>query len=125
MKASKILVSVLLLLAMCASLLSVAAFADGAVAQVEGAGGKTEKSSLADAVSAASAGDKVRLLQDCSLSAALVIDRDLTLDLGGNELSFTSSRMPPLSSRAAKSLSETAPSAFSPKPTKAVIVSAS
>ena len=91
MKAGKMLVCVLLLLALCLGMMSVTALAEGAVAEIDGAGGKEEMTSLADAVSSASPGDKVRLLQDCSLHTCLVIDKDLTLDLGGHEVTFTAS----------------------------------
>ena len=90
MKARKFLISLLLLLAMCFSMMSVTAMAEGAVAAVEGAGGKVEKASLEEAISAAQPGDRVVLLQSCAVSAGLVIDKDLTLDLNDHTLSFTS-----------------------------------
>ena len=53
MKAGKMLVCVLLLLALCLGMMSVTALAEGAVAEIDGAGGKEEMTSLADAVSSA------------------------------------------------------------------------
>ena len=90
MKASKILISMLLLVALCMSLASFPAMADGPVASVKTAGGETvEKNSLDEALQAAGKGDTVTLLQDVTLNSGITIEKDIILDLGGNVLSFT------------------------------------
>lgn len=52
---------------------------------------KEKKASLAEAIAAAKAGDKVTLLSSVTLSGTLTIDKKLTLDLGGNTLTFKNS----------------------------------
>ena len=85
MKASKILISMLLLVALCMSLASFPAMADGPVASVKTAGGETvEKNSLDEALQAAGKGDTVTLLQDVTLNSGITIEKDIILDLGGN-----------------------------------------
>lgn len=91
MKASKLMISVLLLLALCVSMMSVTALADGAVAVVESGGSSVETASLTEAINTANPGDTVMLLQDCSLGSTLVIDKNLTVNLNGRSLTFTSS----------------------------------
>ena len=90
MKASKILISLLLLLALCVGLMSGTALAEGAIAAVDRGGSQEEMGSLEEAINAAEAGDRVVLLQSVTLSQGLVIDKDLTLDLSGKTLAFES-----------------------------------
>ncbi len=93
MKASKIFLSLLLLLAMCLSMASVTALAEGNVAAVKTSGGETvEKESLSAAINDAQDGDTVVLLQGpVTVDAGLVIDKNITLNLNGNTLIFTAS----------------------------------
>ena len=88
MKASKFL-SLLLLVAMCLSMASVTALAEGNVAAVKNGSGTEEKGSLSAAINDAQDGDTVVLLQDITLEAGIVIDKDITLDLNGKTLVFT------------------------------------
>ena len=90
MKASKILISLLLLLALCVGLMSGTALAEGAIAAVDRGGSQEEMGSLEEAINAAQSGDRVVLLQSVTLSQGLVIDKDLTLDLSGKTLAFES-----------------------------------
>ncbi|MBR5094213.1 MAG: hypothetical protein IK095_03885 [Oscillospiraceae bacterium] len=99
MKARKTLLSLLLVLALCVSLVSTVALADDgdtvveggeAVAIVKNAASSVEKASLEEAVAAAQNGDTVILMSSLELNAPLSIEKDITLDLNGNTLRFTS-----------------------------------
>ena len=70
MKASKILISLLLLLALCVGLMSGTALAEGAIAAVDRGGSQEEMGSLEEAINAAQSGDRVVLLQRRWISAA-------------------------------------------------------
>ena len=48
--------------------------------------GDTEYDSLADAYSAATAGDKIVLLSDANLSGTLTVSKNLTIDLNGHDI---------------------------------------
>ena len=78
------LLSVLLTLCLAFSLLPTAALADGetAVAKV----GVTEYATLAEAVEKADSGATVTLLKDTAVSAMIMLEKSLTLNLNGHKL---------------------------------------
>ena len=78
--------AMLLALAMIITLLPAQAFAtDISVAEI----GSTKYETLAAAVSAAQAGDKIKLIGDETITSTLTIGKDLTLDLNGHTLTMT------------------------------------
>lgn len=81
----KSILALLLAVLMVASLLPAAALADGeAVAEVNG----EQYDTLAEAITKADEGDIVNLLQNLTISAEQVIDKGITLNLGGNTLTL-------------------------------------
>ena len=81
----KSILALLLAVLMVASLLPAATFADGEmVAEVNG----KQYDTLAEAITKADDGDVVYLLQNYDINASQVIDKGITLNLGGNTLTI-------------------------------------
>ena len=97
MKQFKKRLSLLLAIVLCVSLLAVSATAtttDPAPTSTtnEAKVGETEYPTLAEAISAAKAGDTVTLLNDVTASEIIVIDKALPLDGGNHTLTSTAGR---------------------------------
>lgn len=80
------LVAMFAMALICALVLVPSAYADGAVARIDETG--SEYNTFDEAVAAAKNGETVTLLADAE-TAGLNLDKDLTIDGGGNALKFT------------------------------------